>query len=226
MRDKKKDTGKRDTIVVVGNSMYPTLKPLDIASVTPCRASEVQVGDILVFPSPKNNTKIIHRVVAVTREGYVTRGDNSRHIDNWLVNPGIVCGKVESLRRNARQLRVRSGSQGHLIGQYRFVILNIVHAIKRILYPVYRLLWRSGIFRLYMPKPFRPKVLAFKRPEGTEFHLVMGRKVIGRRSPTSTGWYIRPPYRLFVDEATLVKTVGHQASPAIFSVEANDRDHK
>jgi hypothetical protein len=49
----------------------------------------------------------------------------------------------------------------------------------------------------------RPRVISFNREGGTELQLVMGRKVIGRRLEGKSGWNIRRPFRLFVDEEAL-----------------------
>jgi len=64
----------------------------------------------------------------------------------------------------------------------------------------------------------RPRVISFNRDAGTELQLVMGRRVIGRWLEGKSGWNIRRPFRLFVDEAALpenkeeVSGVGFQVS--------------
>jgi hypothetical protein len=47
------------------------------------------------------------------------------------------------------------------------------------------------------------RVIAFKRPAGTEFKLVLGWCVVGRRLPGSREWSIRRLFRPFVDESSL-----------------------
>jgi hypothetical protein len=46
-------------------------------------------------------------------------------------------------------------------------------------------------------------VISLNRDAGTELQLVMGRRVIGRWLPGKSGWNIRRPFRLFVDEESL-----------------------
>jgi len=43
----------------------------------------------------------------------------------------------------------------------------------------------------------------FNRSDGVEFQLLMAGHVIGRLIPGKGEWFIRRPFRLFVDEASL-----------------------
>jgi hypothetical protein len=54
----------------------------------------------------------------------------------------------------------------------------------------------------------RPRVISFNRDAGAELQLVMGRRVIGRWLEGKSGWNIRRPYRLFVDEESLPENPG------------------
>jgi hypothetical protein len=67
----------------------------------------------------------------------------------------------------------------------------------------YYRLARAGIFRPWLPSWMRPRVISFNRGAGTELQLVMGRRVIGKWQEGKSGWNIRRPFRLFVDEAAL-----------------------
>jgi signal peptidase I len=64
------------TIVLVGNSMRPTLRALDVVTIS-SKIQKIRPGDIIVFPSPKNNQKVVHRVISIVPQGMVTRGDNN-----------------------------------------------------------------------------------------------------------------------------------------------------
>ena len=48
-----------------------------------------------------------------------------------------------------------------------------------------------------------PKVAAFERPHGTEFQVLMGKRIIGLRKPEWGRWRIFPPFRLIVPEHLL-----------------------
>lgn len=61
--------------------------------------SEIKEGQVIVFY--KNNLKIIHRVqraIPIDEKGFVyqTKGDANEDIDNWLVKPEEIIGKVNS----------------------------------------------------------------------------------------------------------------------------------
>lgn len=194
-----------NTIVVVGNSMSPTLRALDIVTVSTNYERKIYIGDVIVFPSPRNNQKVVHRVISIDPKGIVTRGDNNINNDKWVINSGDVIGKVENARRGSRRLKIYNGVVGQLIGQTLFIVNIFFFYIKRFFYPIYRTLWQSGIIKTFLPKSLKPKVLSFKRPNGIELQLVMGCMVIGRCLPASERWVINTPFRLFVDEEYLEK---------------------
>ena len=80
---------------VYSNSMYPTLKRWDVFFINPL--SKGNVGDIIVFNLSGKWT--VHRVYAITEEGYITKGDNNVATDQQDgKNPPVprdqVIGKV------------------------------------------------------------------------------------------------------------------------------------
>jgi hypothetical protein len=93
-------------------------------------------------------------------------------------------------------LKVRNG----LAGRIRFLFLRALKSsgflVARALGPTYRSLGESGIFSCLLPLLPPARVLAFKRPNGVELHLLLGRRVIGRRLPGHTRWQIKRPFRL------------------------------
>ena len=68
------DNGGRATLAVTGNSMYPMLKNRR-DSVTLIPPADLQKGDIVLFQR-SSGAYILHRIIAVTAEGYVCCGDN------------------------------------------------------------------------------------------------------------------------------------------------------
>lgn len=85
-------------MVVVGNSMYPTLKDGDLIVVRGVDPSTLAVGDIVVYRSPNDpRTMIVHRIVeVVSREppAFRTKGDNRAKPDSWLVTGDMIVGQV------------------------------------------------------------------------------------------------------------------------------------
>lgn len=80
-------------VVVVGNSMYPTLKIGDMIIVK--HQNSYKVGDIITFIDDAGIV-VTHRVIEISEDGkYYTEGDyvgNSR--DPWLLDNSDIVGKV------------------------------------------------------------------------------------------------------------------------------------
>jgi len=87
-------------MVVVSNSMYPTLKINDIIIVKNVPIDDIKIGDIIVFKSPLNpQTPIVHRVINVIEDIggtkiFITKGDNNPTPDPWTVSGDLILGKV------------------------------------------------------------------------------------------------------------------------------------
>ena len=64
-------------VVVNGDSMWPTLKNGDNIDVYIYRNQQLQSGDIVVFPDPRNSSRIcIKRLKRVEANGIFVEGDN------------------------------------------------------------------------------------------------------------------------------------------------------
>jgi len=85
-------------MVVVSNSMYPTLKVNDLIIVTKADPSQLKVGDIIVFYHPYNKEeRIVHRiyqVISYSPPAFRTKGDNNPYPDHWIVTGDLIIGKV------------------------------------------------------------------------------------------------------------------------------------
>ncbi len=81
-------------LTVLTNSMEPAIKAGDMIFVRAKQASAVKKGDIITFKLSEKKL-ITHRVVSVTNEGYLTKGDNNNVQDEWVVNPADVIGEVK-----------------------------------------------------------------------------------------------------------------------------------
>lgn len=78
---------------VTSGSMEPTLQVGDGFLVWP--AGDLRVGDIVVYrPVVLKAERITHRIVAVTPDGYVTRGDNSPATDQAAGEPPVAPGRI------------------------------------------------------------------------------------------------------------------------------------
>ena len=75
-----------DTRRVDGTSMLPTLEGGDLVVIQSTPVSQINVGDIIVYGAPcsAGGESVVHRVVNITADGLITRGDNNRGTDQAL----------------------------------------------------------------------------------------------------------------------------------------------
>ena len=187
----------------IGSSMNPTLKPGVRLDVKAYQRQKIRRGDVIVFISPDDGSKVVHRVSSIDSNGIKTQGDNCNSEDDWVLRRENILGRVVAAQGRNRRLRVFGGLWGHLLSVAIRATKSIDSNLTSMLRPFYQWLARAGVFRRWLPSGMRPRVISFNRDAGTELQLVMGRRVIGRRLEGKTGWHIRRPFRLFVDEETL-----------------------
>ena len=76
-----------DTRRVDGTSMLPTLEGGDLVVIQGATISQIHVGDIIVYGAPCSalGESVVHRVVNVTANGLITKGDNNPGTDQALL---------------------------------------------------------------------------------------------------------------------------------------------
>jgi len=195
------------TMNYIGPSMTPTLKSGDRLCVSPCYGQKIKRGDVIVFISPEDGSRVVHRVVSSNQSGIRTRGDNNNNVDPWLLSHDQILGRVFSVERGNRRRRVFDGPLGRLLALTFRVIHAVDSYVSFLLRPAYDELAKVSIFTRLLPSQIRPRVISLNRAAGKELQLLMGKRVIGRWLPGHSGWRIRRPFRLFVDEADLPENV-------------------
>jgi len=191
------------TVNYIGPSMNPILKSGDRLRIIPYNGKEVGRGDVIAFLPPGGDPKIIHRVVSVSAKGIRTRGDNSSHVDPWILRPDQILGRVVAAQRGNKRRRIFGGTVGRFFAVTVRAIHGVDSCVSFLLRPAYREFARAGIFIRLLPAQTRPRVISFDGAAGKELQLLMGRWVVGRWLPGRTRWHIRRPFRLFVDEESL-----------------------
>ena len=74
--------------------MTPTFHPGQVLHINP-QISGIAPGDVIVFQKQDDKDHAVHRVIAVTENGYITRGDNNLITDMAPVLPDQVVGRVK-----------------------------------------------------------------------------------------------------------------------------------
>jgi signal peptidase I len=94
-----------DELTFSGTSMRPTLHEGDCVTYQPTSISQVNIGDIVVYGTPcySQDGVVIHRVVNITSQGLVTKGDNNPIADQYAgiatspITQACLIGKVVSI---------------------------------------------------------------------------------------------------------------------------------
>ena len=79
--------------VVGSGSMEPAFKKTDLILMQNIDV-EVENGDIIMFKTPTVLMPVTHRVVGVSDNGIITKGDARRSRDNWFVKYDQIRGKA------------------------------------------------------------------------------------------------------------------------------------
>ncbi|MCW2636171.1 MAG: hypothetical protein JWQ99_2538, partial [Blastococcus sp.] len=75
-----------------GVSMEPRFHTGDLAVLRP--AGAYSVGDVVAYDSASLNTIVMHRIVDVDADGFVTRGDNNDWVDPDRPNGNEILGRL------------------------------------------------------------------------------------------------------------------------------------
>lgn len=191
----------------MGPSMHPTFKSGDQLLVIPYGEKKIRRGDVIAFLPPGGGQRVIHRVVQVDSRGIKSRGDRNSRFDPWLLDPAHIEGRVAYARRGARVWKVAGGPVGRLSAGVVRAIRLLNSGISAFLRPAYHWTARTGILRQLFYPVIATRIVSFNRPGGTEFQLLLGRRVIGWLRPAAKKWHIRPPFRLFISEPSLPRSL-------------------
>ncbi len=194
-------------LIYRGDSMHPTLKNGDLVLCSPDHGRPVQRGDIIVFTAPREARKVIHRVAAITKEGYLTKGDHAPSVDPWVLREAEICGQVHHIYRGDQVRRLASGLGGHYYARILPSLRLFAFYAASCARPLYHRLSRTWIVRRVLAQNHTMKIVSFVRPAGMEWKLFLGKREIGSLSSGHEHWRIKKPYLLFVDESLLPKRI-------------------
>ena len=186
-----------------GNSMIPTLSEPMILETS--RAEYYSQGDVVVF-NDKNSNTIVHRIVKLTKSGFITRGDNNLNDDEPIPLQDIL-GKVVAANRGEKQYRVSEGKSGYRVHRYLQVRKKIMRYPLRLLSFWYQLLSRTDFFAKLLPRKYKPKIIQY---QNSQAQVYIGKILAGRYDVRRQHWIISRPWRIFIDEKNLTKAqLGH-----------------
>jgi signal peptidase len=78
---------------VFSGSMEPAIPVGGIVVIKPVDPETLKIGDIICFKLTEP-TSITHRIINITDQGFITKGDANEDPDQWIVKKENVIGKV------------------------------------------------------------------------------------------------------------------------------------
>ncbi len=183
-----------------GPSMYPTIRPGDGIELFTGRdaAESCRAGDIIVFPHHFAAMDVVHRIIKITPDGMITRGDNNNRFDPKVIRFEDMAGKVVAIKRGSRLITVKGGTYGLLI--HKIMLLRkyfMLYGLRPLRF-LSRVIAASGVLTVFHPF-VKTKVIYFKRNDRTIVTLWVGNRTVGTQQPDSGRWEIRFPYKYFID---------------------------
>jgi hypothetical protein len=180
-----------------GGSMLGTLRRGDRIPIQPVPLAAIRPGDVVAFRAPNgcgHPEETVHRVMAVTPGGLVTRGDNGHRADNALVTADNLLGRVTCIERRGKRVAIRGGRAGLLRARLLHTCIPIRRAAFRLGRWPYRSLRRSGLVgRLWRPHVIR---LCVATEEGPLVKYLVRGRTVARWWPAKGRFECQPPYDL------------------------------
>ena len=78
---------------VYTGSMEPAIPVGSVVVIKPADTETLKIGDIICFKLSEP-TSITHRIINITEEGFITKGDANEDPDQWIVKKENVIGKA------------------------------------------------------------------------------------------------------------------------------------
>jgi signal peptidase I len=149
----------RTTYRYTGKSMLPNFHPGQFLYLRP-EVRGIRPGDVIVYRL--EDKYVVHRVIGLRVEGYLTRGDNNNFIDDALVQPEQVMGIVDAMDTGQDMHSVSGGRKSLWVAQLRWQNRRLFNSIRNYIGAPYRWLrashwivkvWHPEIARLYLNSP-------------------------------------------------------------------------
>jgi len=80
---------------VYTGSMEPAIPVGSVVVIKPADPETLKIGDIICFKlESESATTVTHRIINITSQGFITKGDANEDPDTWIVKKENVIGKV------------------------------------------------------------------------------------------------------------------------------------
>jgi signal peptidase len=80
---------------VYTGSMEPAIPVGSIVVIKPANPDTLKVGDIICFKTEAESPiTVTHRIIGITSQGFITKGDANEDPDQWIIKKENIIGKV------------------------------------------------------------------------------------------------------------------------------------
>jgi len=186
---------KKERFFYHGMSMAPTFQPGQILQVN-TNVGRICKGDVIVFRNRAAEDYIVHRVVAIKSNQFITRGDHNLCKDRQPIDSDQIVGKVESVRSEKKPYKVHSGPRGLFRSRVLMMHLFIKRTCRRLLRKPYRLIKRCGL----IAKIWKPKFeqISLDTPDGSMVKYIICGRTVAVYWKELDKWRVRHPYDLVI----------------------------
>jgi signal peptidase I len=181
-----------------GKSMLPTLCAGDLLELRRYRGRSVTRGDVVWFIPPGCSEPVVHRVVKLTGNAAITRGDNAKIEDPWQLAVEAIAAQVVVAHRGAKRHRIHGGWRGAAISRCNRLMCRGAGVAQRMSGVIWRVLSRRWSGVVSRALALEPRVVIFESGGVVVKRLMLGQRPIGQCRNASGSYSIRWPYRLFV----------------------------
>jgi signal peptidase I len=117
-----------------GSSMTPFIRDGDVITVAPGR---IRYGDVVAFVSPHSEKLTVHRVVRVSIDGYLIKGDNVAEPDGYVPRASLL-GRVSRVEHGSKHVRLGLGIERVVIAflSRRGWLISVIGATWGVVRPV------------------------------------------------------------------------------------------
>lgn len=176
-----------------GSSMLPTFRTGQVLYVRP-DVKDMRRGDVVVYE--QEGRYIVHRVVSVEKDGFITRGDNNPLTDVGPILPTQVIGRVEMGEHWGEINPVRSGWRGLWMARINHLSRRLDPLFRFMFGWPYRLLKASRIIsRVWKPAISR---ISFRTETGMLVKFIYNQKTVAVWEANQGRFECRKPFDLVI----------------------------
>jgi hypothetical protein len=94
--------------------MLPFIKDSDVITILPVKNCTIFIGDVVIVADQYNKKVVVHRVVNISKDSYLIKGDNCFKFDGFA-SLNEILGKVVKIERKGKITRLGIGGEKRVI---------------------------------------------------------------------------------------------------------------